>query len=343
MIYLGYGCLGLLAGIVAYIFRFGPKLPPEIDAIIDAVMSRELPELIHGQTGFVRSHGLQIWYESIGPQTPPSGTLLLNMSTAGSALEWSPSFTRTFVDAGFRVIRYDHRGTGMSDWVAGWERKHAYAIADMADDALAILDALDVESVHVLGVSLGGMVAQEIALKNPDRVASLTLLMTSGDVGDADIPSLSSRYLLTSLLRSLPLLKYRILGGEKNLIKERVAKFIALVGEDGLDVKEMAEMFLYDLRKRRGLNLGAVFQHLTAAAISGSRHDRLKCLDIPALVVHGTSDPIFPVEHGKKLVETLPNATGLWLDGVAHVWPYPDMPAIMRAILSHLSSAQASS
>lgn len=162
--------------------------------------------------------------------------------------------------------------------------------------------------------------------------------MASGYIGDPDLPSLTSSYFISSLAKGLPLLKYRILGGEKNLIKERTAKTLALVGDEELDIKETAERVLYDLRKRRGINLWAILQHQTAVTLAGSRYDRLKALNIPTLVIHGTADSFIPVEHGKKLVEIMPNAKGLWIEGAGHMFPLPDADSINEAIIAHLAN-----
>jgi pimeloyl-ACP methyl ester carboxylesterase len=332
--------LVLLSAILIYLFASGPKLPPETDEIIDGVSQSELPEFVTGSTGYASSDGLRIWYESIPPQGPPKGTILLIMSNAGDALEWPPKFVRAFVDSGYRVVRYDHRGTGMSDWVEDWDRKKPYSIADMAGDAAAVLDSLKIEQAHVIGLSLGGMVAQELAINHPGRVASLTLMATSGYIGDPDLPNLSSRYFLTSLVKGLPLLKYRIAGGEKNLIKERIAKTIVFLGYEGLDIKEIAELVIYDLRKRRGLNLKAVFQHQVAVTNSGSRYARLKSVDAPTLVIHGTADQLIPVEHGKKLVDLIPNAQGLWLKNVGHAFLFQKMGVVNGRILAHMEEAR---
>jgi len=336
MLSIVFAFLAVFAAILICIFRFGPKLPPETDAIIDDVFNNDLPEFVSGQTGFAESDGLQIWYESIAPDGTPKGTVLLIMSHAGSGLEWPPKFIRLFVHAGYRVIRYDHRGTGMSDWVENWSRQNPYLIADMAGDALAVLDALQIEQLHIVGLSLGGMVAQELATRVPERVLSLTLMMTSGNISDPDLPSLTSRFLLVSALKGLPLLKYRMAGGEKNLIKERIAKVISVVGTENLDIRETAEVVLYEMRKRRGFNIRAVFQHQAAASMAGSRYEKLKTLHAPTLVIHGTADQVIPVEHGRKLVDILPNAKGLWLDGVEHIFPYPNMSRVNETIMAHL-------
>jgi len=257
------------------------------------------------------------------------------MGQAGNALDWPPKFVRAFVDSGYQVIRYDHRGTGMSDWVEDWDRKNPYSLIDMVGDAVAVLDSLKIQNVHVVGLSMGGMIGQGVAINYPDRVASLTLMMTSGYVGNPDLLSLSSRYFISSIVKGIPLLKYRLIGGEKNLIKERIAKTISVVGYEGLDIKEIAETVLYDVRKRRGINIKAIFQHQTAVSTSGSLYEKLKTLHVPTLVIHGTNDQLIPVGHGKKLVELIPNAKGLWLDGVGHIFPYPEMDDINKAIISN--------
>lgn len=330
-----------IVAILLYVFLGGPKLPPGTDAMIDDVMRSELPELITGQTGYAESDGHGIWYECIPPTGPARGTVLLIMGIGGSGFFWPPAFLRAFVDAGYRTIRYDHRGTGMSDWVKEWDRRSPYALRDMAGDAVAVLDALGIATAHVVGLSMGGMIAQEIAIHHPERVASLTLMMTSGYVGDPELPGPSSRFFIHNVAAGLPLLKYRLMGGEKNLIKVPIAKMIAASGAEGIDARETAELWLYDLRRRRGVNLRAILQHWTAINLSGSRYKGLEGIAAPTLVIHGTDDQLLPIEHGRKLAATLPNARELWLPNVGHVFPPPDVAKVFEAILGHLAAVPA--
>ncbi|MBP8949855.1 MAG: alpha/beta hydrolase [Candidatus Promineofilum sp.] len=318
---------------------FGPTLPPDTDAVIDDVLASDLRDYLRGETGLATSGSIQIWYESILPEGTPQGSILLLMGMGGDCLMWPPSFVRTLVDAGYHVIRYDHRGTGMSDWVKGWSRQQPYTLADMAGDAIAVLNATQTGRAHLVGLSMGGMVAQEAAIQAPDRVASLTLMMTSGHVDDPDLPQTSSRYFIDSLSKGLPLLKYRLKGGERNLIKERIAKQIAFLGTEGLDVQALAEVVTYDLRHRRGINLQAMRQHLTAISNSGSRYERLSTLNVPTLVIHGTDDLLIPLEHAKKLVATIPDAEGVWLDGVGHAFPMAEMAKVIERILLHVATS----
>ena len=176
---------------------------------------------------------------------------------------------------------------------------------------------------HLVGLSLGGFVAQEVAILRPERVASLTLMSTSPDPTDPALPEPRVGRLALRAIRGLPLLKYRLLGGERNLVKERIAKTISVNGPDGIDVAETAELVIYDLRERRGVNVKALLQHQAAVAATRSRTSALKELHVPTLVVHGTADDVVPIEHGRRLATLIPDAAHLWLEGVGHVFPYP--------------------
>jgi pimeloyl-ACP methyl ester carboxylesterase len=324
--------------IIAFIHYSGPRLEDETLRIIDETLSEELPELIKGKTGFVLSNNVKIWYELISPTTPAKGVICLLMSNAADALMWPPSFINRFTTAGFEVLRFDYRGTGQSDWMVNWRKKNAYSLYDMAIDVKSVIDALDISRIHLFGFSLGGMIAQEVAINYPDRVLSLTLLMTTGDATDSTMKVFSMRHLISSFIKSIPMMRYRIIGGERNLIIERILKMKLVLGDDSFDVKETAQQVLYDLRNRRGINIKAVFQHIRAVAISGSRYDKLKGIKIPTLIIHGTNDEILPLEHGKKLLELIPNAKSIWLEGVGHVFPVPNMDETLVKVIEHMGA-----
>ena len=329
--------LVILISIIVFIIYSGSRLDHETLRIIDETLSEELPELIKGKTGFVLSNNVKIWYELISPTTPAKGVVCLLMSNAADALMWPPSFINQFTSAGFEVLRFDYRGTGQSDWMVDWSKKNAYSLYDMAIDVKSIIDALNISRVHLFGFSLGGMIAQEVAINYPDRVLSLTLLMTTGDATDSTMKVFSMRYFISSFIKSIPIMKYRIIGGERNLIIERILRMKLVLDDNSFDVKETAQQVLYDSRKRRGINIKAVFQHFRAVAISGSRYDKLQSLKLPTLIIHGTNDEIFPLEHGEKLVELIPNAKFIWLDGVGHVFPIPNMDAIIAKVIENIN------
>jgi pimeloyl-ACP methyl ester carboxylesterase len=144
-------------------------------------------------------------------------------------------------------------------------------------------------------------------------------------------------YLLRTIGQSLPLLRYRMAGGEENLVKERVAKLTLVQPDPPLeDIRDLAQHVIYDIRCRRGVHASAVIQHHSAAAVSRRRSALLADLRVPALVVHGELDPILPIEHGRRLAQLIPSAKVLFLPNVGHVLLYPPMAPVVNAIIDHL-------
>lgn len=239
------GILILLLLLVStiYIYTSGPTLPKQTDDIIETVLKNPLPEVVKGKTGFAQSQGLNIWYESRSPKDSSKGAILLIMGISVDALGWTEKFIQAFVDAGYQVIRFDNRGTGMSDWVEKWDNAHPYSLADMADDGVAVLNALGVQKAHIVGVSMGGMIGQELTINHPDRVHSLTSIMSSGYIEDPDLPKISSKVAIDLIASAL---KYVIVGGEKNHINRSVAGRMILSGHADyeLNIKEIARVFL---------------------------------------------------------------------------------------------------
>ena len=329
----------VILSLVIYVIFGGPKLPEETNRIINEVTESDLSHVIKGKTGYALSGNVKIWYECISPNGVPKGNVLLNIGMGGNCMFWPPKFIQTFIDESYQVIRYDQRGTGLSDWMENWDSKNPYLLTDMANDAVAVLDELQIEKVHIIGLSLGGMIAQEVAIAYPERIVSLTLLSTSPNVADAELQPISTKKLLRMAISGLPAIKYRIMGGEKNLAKEVIAKTISAYGYEDLNIKELAELTIYDLRERRGINFKAIKQHRIAASSTRSRYELLKKLFIPTFIVHGTADQFFPIDHGEKLLELIPNATILWLDGVMHQFPYLDMGSVNSKLHAHINQS----
>jgi len=310
----------LLAGFFIYIACSGSSLPDEYVETASQVIKNPLPEVIRGRTGFAKSQGLDIWYESIDPKTQPKGTVLLIMGISNDALGWPRKFIDAFVDSGYQVIRYDHRGVGWSDWVENWDAAKPYSLADMSEDVVAVLDALNVQKANIVGVSMGGMIAQEVAIRHPERTASLVSIASSGYIEDPNLPPISSAVAFDLVKVAL---KYGIFGGEKNILKMHLASRIILMGDAQypLEVKSISEEVLYNIRKRKGYNMYVSQQHHAAVRLSGSRYEGLRRLTVPTLIIHGKSDPFIPIQHGKKCAEIIPNADTLWLDGMGHGIP----------------------
>jgi len=324
----GLAILALLACASVYVYNSGPEMPPDTGSLITKVLESPLPELVKGKKGFAKSHGLNIWYESITPERPAKGVVLLIMGISNDALGWPRQFIAALVDSGYQVIRYDHRGTGESDWVKDWNSKHPYALADMADDGVAVLNSLGIQKANVVGISMGGMIAQELAINHPERVATLNSIMSSGYIEDPALPPISSAVAWNLVKVAL---KYGIIGTDRNMIKMHIASRIILRGKANyqLDTKELAEQVLYDIRKRKGYNSDVSRQHQAAVFLSGSRYDQLKQLSMPTLVVHGTEDPFIPIAHGKKCAAIIPKADSLWVENMGH-----DLPGYLTGTLT---------
>jgi pimeloyl-ACP methyl ester carboxylesterase len=317
LLYFGLILLLLLLAGAFTIYRSGPDLPPDTDARIDQVMHAPLPRLVTGRTGLAPSGGWDIWYESVEPQGEPRGTVLLIMGISMDALAWPRSLIDGLVANGYRVVRHDHRSTGMSSWTARDGSTAPYSLADMARDGVAVLDTLGIAKANIVGISMGGMIAQELALNHPDRVATLTTLMSSGHIEDPALPPIS-RQVAFDLVKVA--LKYGLTGGERNMIKLHVAGRIILMGEARYvpDVTGIAQQVLYNMRARNGYNRRASRDHQVAVRLTGSRLERLPQLEVPTLVMHGTMDSFIPIEHSEKLAQTIPGARTLWIEGMGH-------------------------
>ena len=326
----------LLSGISIYLYTSGPNLPDQSDEIIEDVINQPLSELIHGKTGFANSQGLDIWHETITPKDSIKGTILLIMGISNDALGWPQSFIDSFLQAGYRVIRYDHRGVGMSDWLGDWDPANPYSLTDMAADGIAVLDSVDVEKTHVLGVSMGGMIAQEMAIHYPNRVKSLISVMSSCNIEDPNLPPISSEVAWKLIRVSL---KYGLIGGEENMIKLHLASRVILMGETDheLNIREISQQVLYNLRKRRGYNSAVSRQHQAAVRQSVSRYADLSRLELPTLIMHGESDPFIPIEHGKKCVSVIPNADHFWIKDMGHDIPENLTDTLVNKLSSWLS------
>lgn len=322
----GIAVLGLLIGLIAYVFLTTPKLPKNADSIIEEVLKTEIPKLVKGETGFVENEGVKTWYESIMPTGTSKGTMLLFMGISNDALGWPQSFLDKFVHSGYQIIRFDYRGTGFSDW-----KEHDYSLADLATDAKIILDSLHIAKANLLGISLGGMVAQEFAVNFPNRTNTLISVMSSGNIFDDELPPISSKIAFELIKTGI---KYGIVPSEKNTIKLHLAARQILQGsaDYDLDIRGLSEQVLYNLRTRNGYNAGASRQHHEASYRSGSRYDKLKELEMPILIIHGLNDPFIPIAHSKKLANILPHAKTSWINNMGHDIPENLIDTIYMAI-----------
>jgi len=320
----------------------GPEFPVETDAIIAEKIKSGPPELVHGSTGFARSGNIKIWYEVVQPSRQPTTkpeTVLLIMGAGTSSMLWPPEFIQAMVNKGYQVIRFDHRGTGMSDWITDWQAGKPYSLEDMAGDALAVLDTNDVKRAHIIGVSMGGMIGQRMAISHGDRVLSLVDMSTSAYMFDPALARLSSDFTLEF---ARLILKYARSGTETDTIKLWMGIVDLMLG-DGLrkqDIREISDLVLYEMRKRRGFNQEVMAQHTAAMKVSGSRLGELKTIKCPVLVIHGTDDAAINIAHAKKYAPMIPHVKTLWLEGAGHLIREKHMPIVMDTIFKMFDSSR---
>lgn len=309
----------LFISAIIYIFFTVPKLPDNTDKIVKEVINSPIPEFVKGKTGFIKNGKIKIWYESISPDTVNKGTILLFMGISNDALGWPQSFIDKLTSSGYQVIRYDYRGTGFSDWCIDW-KKNPYSLKDLARDAKIILDSLNVKKVNLVGVSLGGMIAQEFAINFPDRSLSLTSIMSSGNILDKNLPPISKKIVAELIKVGI---KYGIKKDIESQIKMQLAARTVLKGSASydIDLKGISQQVFYNIKNRNGINPQASPQHHKATYESGSRYDKLKDLKMPVLIIHGLNDPFIPVQHSNFQASIIPGAKTKYFKNMGHDFP----------------------
>lgn len=293
-----------------------PKLPKLTNHIIEKTLKKGTKKL-KGEQGYAVNDSVKIWYESLATSDTARGDIILIMGIANDALAWPEYFTQELIDSGYRVIRYDHRGTGLSDWIDDWDKDNAYDLNDMAADVIAILDTLNITKAHIVGASLGGMIGQTIAINYPERVITLTSMMSTGDMMDKNLPPINPETVSKLMVTQL---RYGFFESEENTIKIYIMSKLILSDDtcSEEDIEGIANAVTYNLRERKGYNKNASRQHTRAVMLSKSRYNDLSKLNIPVLIIHGKNDPLINFSHGKKCYETIPGADTLWIENMGH-------------------------
>lgn len=301
------------------VFATGPSLPAVTDQIISEAMQSEPVDELPGETGFAESSGIWIWYKSVRPAGVSKGDILLITGIAADSLWWPPCFVKELVAAGYRVILFDNRCTGMSDWKRdhpGWR----YTFTEMAGDSVSVLDKLGIKQAHVVGVSMGGMVAQQMAISYPDKVKSLVSIMSSGNLDDQELPHVPWKTVRDVIRISC---RYGFIKSEENIIKLHLAIWQLFRSEtlSSGDIKSITGRVLFNIRKRRGYNPVALPRQLHAITASGPRYDGLKKITMPALFIHGNRDPLIPYSHSMKCSQLVSGSSVMLVEGMGHDIP----------------------
>lgn len=282
------------------------------------------------ESKWINHNGIRLFSESFG--TPGDPPILLIMGAMSSAVWWAEDFCCQLATLGRYVIRYDHRDTGSS---ASYELGHIhYSVEDLADDAFCVLDSYGLQSAHLVGMSLGGFLAQLMALKHPQRVKSLTLI-ASEPLADSDptIPGIDSS-----------VLEYHARASELDwasreaVIDYQIGAWRLMSGSaHPFDESAIRELAGADFD--RTPNLMTTFNH-TLLQGGDQWFNRLHKITIPTLVIHGTEDPVLPYAHSLALQAEIQDAVLLPLPGTGHELHRDDWFVILEAIEKQTVSQQ---
>ena len=271
---------------------------------------------------------VDVWVNDSGGD----GDVVLLLSAADSAFfRYTQAVVRPLVDAELRMVRFDQRDSGRSSHVPS---SQVYDLDDLTADAIGVLDHLGIGRAHVMGRSMGGMVAQLMALDHPSRVASLTLVSTSPGVGDDRLPPADD-----GLIDDLAMMMFEGPAKDANARVDWIVEHQRLFSGSrfAFDVPQQTSLAEADLANGWRAETG----HGAAVHGSPSRVERVTNIDIPVLVVHGTADKVFPIEHAHVLAGAIPTAALVTIEGFGHEPLDPVMDELWPALAAHLEGAGA--
>ena len=288
---------------------------------------------------YLDANNVRLAYDDFGNANDPAILLIMGMATQMTA--WPLSFCRGLADRGFYVVRYDNRDVGLSEKMltaripstldmmlkAGINRplKVSYKLDDMATDALELMNALNLNQAHVVGVSMGGMIGQVLAAKHSSRVCSLTSIMSSS--GDPNLPR-ASKKVTRALLK-------RYLGLVKPGLKSTIA-FQRLIGSPGFPQSDDELNEKVRAAFQRSFYPPGFARHMAAIMASGSRVELLKAIKAPSLVIHGRDDVLVPLACGVDTARQIPNAALKIIDGMGHNLPESLVPILTDLVADHV-------
>jgi pimeloyl-ACP methyl ester carboxylesterase len=272
----------------------------------------------------VHANGADLCVETFGDQTDPAILLLMG---AGASMDfWEDEFCGRLAAGPRFVIRYDHRDTGQS--VTYPPGAPEYAGSDLVADAVGVLDALDVRRAHVVGQSMGGALAQVMALDHPQRVVSLTLISTSPAGPAADLPPMTDEA-RAAFAHAEPD------WADREAVIDYLTQLSRACAGRSRPFDEQGTRELWERVLDRTTNIESSMKNHYALEGGDPWRERLGGLDAPTLVIHGTEDPCFPYGHGVALAKEIPGAELLALEGAGHELPRRDWDVAVPAILAH--------
>jgi pimeloyl-ACP methyl ester carboxylesterase len=282
--------------------------------------------------------GVELCYETFGDPGDPAMLLIMGLGT--QMVAWYDEFCQELVSRGYFVIRFDNRDVGRStrfDHVPPPSRREiltrrpkrlAYSLADMADDAAGLLDVLGIEKAHVVGASMGGMIGQLLAARQPDRVLSFASIMSAT----------GSRWSGQPAMRVMPMFMLAPPDG-KEAYMDRIERLFKLVGSPGFEMDTGRLRELAALSYDRGVSENGLARQLGAILACGSRAKDLRRIKAPTVVIHGTKDRLVKPSGGRATARAIPGARLVMIDGMGHDLPQELWPRLIDEITRNAQRA----
>ncbi|WP_219468261.1 alpha/beta fold hydrolase [Nonomuraea rhizosphaerae] len=269
------------------------------------------------------ANGIEIAYETFG--SPGGRPLLLIMGLGAQLIHWDDELCELLAEQGHHVVRFDNRDAGLSTHLhdAGVPQPgaaSAYLLDDMADDTAGLMDALGWSAAHVVGASMGGMIAQTLAIRHPERVLTLTSIMSTPGPNVAPPTAEASARLLVAP------------AADREGVLAQSVETWSVIGSPGFELDKERIMRVAGLAYDRGFDPPGTTRQLAAIMASGDRTERLATIGVPTLVIHGEADQLVPLVGGQATAAAIPGATLLTFPGMGHDLPRPLWPDIVEAV-----------
>lgn len=298
----------------------------------------------------IQTKGIEIEVEDSATQDAGHRTrpvVLLIMGLGMQLVAWPPQMVEAFEDSGYRVVRFDNRDIGLSSHMAeagrpnmpwnmlkyqlGFVPKPPYSLTDMASDALGVLDALGIAQAHVVGVSMGGMIAQRLAIAASQRVLSLTSIMSSS--GAKGLPGPQAQVLKVMMAHPR--------SADEALVLAHYVRLFRTIGSPAYPLSEadLRENILRGIR--RSYYPEGTTRQMLAVASDVTRAQQLQRIVAPTLVLHGKADPLLPYACGEDTARRIPGARLVGIEGMGHDLPPVPVNLMLQSILPHMANAQA--
>jgi pimeloyl-ACP methyl ester carboxylesterase len=293
---------------------------------------------------FVKANGIDIAYEEFGEARAPAILLIMGLGT--QLIAWPEPFCKGLADRGFRVIRYDNRDVGLSTKIEGGPPPDIgaafanlmsgkpiaapYKLGDMAQDAVGLLDGLGIAKAHIVGVSMGGMISQLVAADFPQRTSSLVSIMSTS--GDPSLPP-GKPEAMAVLMGPRPDPK------DREAVIKHLMNTLRVIGGPGYPLEETELRNRAEASIDRSYYPAGLARQLVGILASGSRAEALKRIRVPTLVIHGSDDPLVPVEGGRHTAAQIPGARLEIIPRMGHDLPTPLLPRLVDLIATHCAEA----